>query len=272
VKRCRPDPIPVRKSLGQNFLQDPNIIKKIINSCRLAEDDIVLEIGPGYGALTRHIAPKVGKLILVEKDRMLIPHLAENWGGDNVTIRNEDFLKTDWTRLPGNLKIIGNLPYNISTPIIESVIAHRGQCRSFHFMVQREHAQRLTGVPGIRNYSSLTCFVNYYADVWRVLSIPPQAFRPSPRVHSWFMEMRFKDPSGLKARNEARLFELIKSSFQQRRKMIQNSFQIIPADVRGELIRKAGLDPKARPENITLDGYVAISNLWLEMEEAGQIQ
>lgn len=271
MKSARPDLIPARKSLGQNFLHDPNIIKEIVTSCRLSEDDIVLEIGPGRGALTQHIAPKVGRLILVEKDRLLVPYLAGKWGGSRVTILNEDFLKTDWTRLPDNMKIIGNLPYNISTPIIESVITHRGQCQSFHFMVQREHARRLTGTPGTRDYSSLTCFVNYYAEVRRILAIPPQAFRPPPKVHSWFMEMRFKDPSGLKARNEDRLFQLIKNAFQQRRKMIHNSFRMIPADIRGELIQKAGLDPKARPENITLDEYVAISNLWLKSEEDGQI-
>ena len=174
-----------RKSLGQHFLKDQNLIDGIINSCQLSEDDTVLEIGPGQGALTKAIAPKVRQLILVEKDPRLIGFLTEKLGGEKVTILNENFLTIDWNTLPKNIKIIGNLPYNISTPIIETVIQNHQQCQSFHFMVQREYAQRLIGVPGTKNYGSLTCFVNYYSTIWKILSLPPQAFKPAPKIHSY---------------------------------------------------------------------------------------
>lgn len=261
-----------KKSLGQHFLKDPNIIRGIVDSCQLSKDDTVVEIGPGQGALTQTIAPRVGHLILVEKDRRLITNLHNRYPDAHVTILNEDFLNLDWKKLPEDLKIIGNLPYNISTPIIESIIEHRHQCRSFHFMVQREYAQRLIGHPGTKDYSSLTCFVNYYSRVWKIMTIAPGAFVPAPKIHSWFMEMQFKHSSELLAKNEDKMFSLIRTAFQQRRKMISNSFQVIPKDIRDDLISRAGLEPHWRAENVNLEHYILITNLWMDLFPAERLK
>lgn len=261
----RPTHFSARKSLGQHFLKDRNLIDRIITSCQLSKYDTVLEIGPGQGALTNSIAPKVKKLILVEKDPRLISFLNEQYKAENVTILNENFLTIKWNDLPKNMKIIGNLPYNISTPIIENIIEHRHQCQSFHFMVQREYAQRLIGIPGTKDYGSLTCYVNYFSKVWRVLSIPPQAFRPPPKVHSWFMEMTFKKDTELLAKNETQMFAIIRNAFQQRRKMIHNSFQSIPIEIRDTLWNKTELNPNIRAENVTLEQYIQVSNFVEEL-------
>lgn len=259
-----------KKSLGQHFLKDPNIIRAIVESCQLSLEDTVLEIGPGQGALTQTIAPRVKHLILVEKDLRLIADLQKRYLDLNVTILHEDFLNLDWNKLPGDLKIIGNLPYNISTPIIESVIGHRHQCRSFHFMVQREYAQRLIGHLGTKDYSSLTCFVNYYSRIWKIMTIAPGAFIPPPKIHSWFMEMQFKNLSELLVNDESRMFSLIRTAFQQRRKMISNSFHEIPEDIREDLILKAGLETRWRAENVSLEQYIKITNLWLDLRPNGK--
>ena len=196
-----------KKHLGQNFLVDPNIKNKIIAACRLQKDDIVLEIGPGPGALTRIIAAQVKTLYAVETDARFCEDLKRDPDLEAVKVIHGDILKYDLKSLPPGTKVIGNLPYYISSPIIERLIGHRSIFPQCFLTVQWEFGRRLTAQPHTKDYGSLSCFAQYYGDVKILFKIPPAAFRPAPRVVSCFVAITSREPQ-IKAHNEPLLFDI----------------------------------------------------------------
>ncbi len=244
-----------KKHLGQNFLIDQRIQNKIIESCDLQPDDIVVEIGPGQGAITRLIAPKVKRLICVETDRDLIEGLRQEF--PNVEIIHADFLRWDMGGLPAGIKVIGNIPYYISTPIIERLIEQHSNISAAFLTVQLEFGQRLAAQPGGKDYGALTCFVQYYAESKVLFKIKPACFKPAPKVDSCFVSLRMRPD----VNDNPKLFQVIQKAFQQRRKTIANALAGLNQAGRLEIILKQlNLDPKLRPENLTLQNYVDIVN------------
>ena len=249
-----------KKSLGQNFLSDTRTQQKIIQACDLKPEDIVVEIGPGQGALTRLIAPLVNKLICVETDRDLIEPLRLSLP-EHVEIVHADFLEWDMNCLLDGIKVIGNIPYYISTSIMEKIIANRHKVSSAFLTVQLEFGQRLIAKPGGKDYGSLTCFAQYHADIQLLFKIKNTCFRPSPKVDSCFLGLKMKSFIEMPAKDEALLFKLIQTAFQQRRKNIVNTLKgMIGREKLEGLLNELNIDPNARPENLSLSNYIELCN------------
>ncbi|MBF0489877.1 MAG: ribosomal RNA small subunit methyltransferase A [Candidatus Omnitrophica bacterium] len=250
------------KSLGQNFLVDARVQGRIVDSCLLKPEDTVVEIGPGQGAITSLILPRVLKLIVIEKDRLLASELKKNYYESHLEIIEGDFLKWDMSVLPEGLVVVGNIPYYISTPIIEKILQHKDKIKRAYLTVQLEFGERLAAKAGTREYGSLSCFVQYYADVKLLFKISPGSFHPQPKVHSCFMSLTLKDRPEVQAKDEEKLFALIQKSFMQRRKTIANSLKgVTEQEQLLEIFKKLNIDPQSRPEELTLLNYIAISNL-----------
>jgi 16S rRNA (adenine1518-N6/adenine1519-N6)-dimethyltransferase len=250
------------KSLGQNFLVDGRVQQKIVDACFLKPEDTVIEIGPGQAAITSRILPLVKKLIVVEKDKQLASLLEEKFQGSTMEVVTGDFLKWEMTNLPKNSVIVGNIPYYISTPIIERIIDHKEQIRCAFLTVQWEFGQRLAAKAGSKDYGSLSCFVQYFADVKVLFKISPGSFDPRPKVDSCLISLTFKSQPEVAAKNEQQLFKMIQTAFMQRRKTIVNALGKFAkeADLLASL-EKLGINPKARPENLTLLNYIKLYNL-----------
>ncbi|MBI5150488.1 MAG: ribosomal RNA small subunit methyltransferase A [Candidatus Omnitrophica bacterium] len=250
-----------KKSLGQNFLVNPHFQQKIIEACELRPEDVVLEIGPGKGVLTRPLADSVKKVLAIEKDNFLAPQLEEEFAGTNVTIEHADVLKYPFEPLPGPMKVVGNLPYNIATPIIEKVLAFRHKFPVFYMTVQLEYGDRIVAKPGSKKYGSLSCFVQYYADVQKLFNIPPSAFSPAPKVDSCFLSLHMRPKPVHPAHDEEFLFMLIRACFSQRRKTIRNSLAAVYGkEDTGKLLEKLKIDPRMRAEDLSLEDYVRLAN------------
>ncbi len=262
-----PQPI---KSLGQNFLVDQRVQQKIVQSCQLNKEDVVLEIGPGKGAITQQIVPLVKKVIAVEKDRVLASLLKKQYDPQQLDVVTADFLEWDMNNLPEDVVIVGNIPYYISTPIIEKIIQNR-KVKKVFLTVQLEFAQRLAAAAGNKDYGSLTCFVQYYFDVKVLFKISKGSFHPVPKVDSAFVELtpvrarhpacRQAGPSPLQAKDETKLFKMIQTAFMQRRKTIVNALKgIIDQNSLLKELARLKIDPRSRPEDINLSNYIEICN------------
>lgn len=260
-----------KRSLGQNFLINPNIVERIIASCDLKPTGTVLEIGPGKGALTHSFSECSQKVIAVEKDDHLAARLSETFKNTNVSIIHADILKYSFDELPDNIKIIGNLPYNIATPIIEKVLDCREKFRAFYMTVQLEYGQRINARPNSKSYGSFSCFVQYYADTKILFKIKNSSFQPVPKVQSCFLKLEPLKSPRHKAQDEKCLFRIIRSCFGQRRKMIENALStIVHKEKARELLKISDIDPKLRAENISLEKYVRISNMAVKEEADGR--
>jgi 16S rRNA (adenine1518-N6/adenine1519-N6)-dimethyltransferase len=255
-----------KKNLGQNFLTDIRIQQKIIQACDLKPEDVVVEIGPGQGVLTKLIAPLVKRLICVETDHDLIGPLRSGLPSSVETV-HADFLKWDFpshchSRESGNpVKVIGNIPYYISTPIIEKLIKDRTKLSTAFLTVQLEFGQRLTARPGGKDYGSLSCFAQYYADIKMFFKIKNTCFKPAPKVDSCFLRLSMRSGSQELASDEEFLFKLIQTAFQQRRKTIVNSLKgLVGKEKLEESLESLSINPSARPENLTLSNYIGLCN------------
>jgi len=248
------NPLSPRKHLGQNFLIDPKIKEKIVLSCNLKKDEKVLEIGPGLGHLTEVILPQIKKVYAIEKDARYAEELAKRYPHDRLEVIETDILKFDLSKLPVGLKVIGNLPYYISTPIIERFIEYRASFPECFFTVQKEFAERLVAKSGTKAYGSLSCFIQYYSDVKILFKIPAGAFRPPPKVMSSFIQISFRPPVTQVA-DEERLFKLIRTAFGQRRKKISNSIKAL-FQTNTEIFAQCGLSGEERAEDLSLKNYV----------------
>jgi 16S rRNA (adenine1518-N6/adenine1519-N6)-dimethyltransferase len=234
--------------------------QKIVQACDLTKEDVVVEIGPGQGVLSRLIAPLVKKLICVETDRDLIEPL-KGQASSTVEIVHADFLKWDMGQLPSGVKVIGNIPYYISSPIIEKIITDRSKISTAYLTVQLEFGQRLTAKAGGKEYGSLSCFAQFYADIKMLFKIKNTCFKPAPKVDSCFLRMMMKPQGQGAVSNEGFLFKLIQTAFQQRRKNIVNSLKGLAGKEKLEhALKMQGISPNARAENLTLSNYIELSN------------
>jgi 16S rRNA (adenine1518-N6/adenine1519-N6)-dimethyltransferase len=255
-----------KRSLGQNFLIDANIQRRIAEAIHPTPDDEVLEIGPGQGALTRHLAGAVRRLVLVELDDALVERLrAEFAGRDDVEVVHADFLDVSLEQLtpdPAALKVIGNIPYNITTPILFSLLERRPRPREIVLMVQREVADRILAPPGSKTYGALAVGVQTVASAERVLNVGRKAFRPVPDVESAVVRIVPHAPPPLSAAEEAAVRTLTRTAFGQRRKQ----FQRILRDARRlshedivALEARTGFDLQARPETFGPADFVTLA-------------
>lgn len=261
-----------RKRFGQSFLIDKNIIRKIVKTSSLSCEDIVLEIGPGQGILTEVLASQVKKVIAVELDKKLYEYLKTYLkDSDNIELINKDILKFNLTEFIRKLKInkrislIGNIPYSITTPILEYIFRNLDLLNCVYLMVQREFAFRLAAKPNTNNYSSISCFAQFYTDPSILFSVNRTCFRPIPKVDSCFIKLEPKKPdywSGeLRPKNEKLLFEVIHAAFNQRRKSISNSLACaIDKNKLNQILKVLSIDWHLRAENLSVSDYIKISN------------
>ena len=261
-----------QKKFGQNFLIDDHVITKIINAAEITKDDLVLEIGPGIGTMTQYLAESAGKVIAVEIDKNLIPILGETLAEyDNVTIINEDILKLDINRLVEEendgkpIKVVANLPYYITTPIIMGLFESHVPLQSITVMVQKEVADRMQVGPGSKDYGALSLAVQYYAKPYIAANVPPNCFIPRPGVGSAVIRLtRYEEPPVM-VKDESLMFKLIRASFNQRRKTLQNGIANSPelpystAQVE-KALEKMGLAANVRGESLTLAEFAKLSD------------
>jgi 16S rRNA (adenine1518-N6/adenine1519-N6)-dimethyltransferase len=261
-----------QKKFGQNFLIDPRVLEKIIKAAEITEDDCVLEIGPGIGTMTQHLACAAKKVIAVEIDRALIPILQDTLSGwDNVRIINEDVMKVDLAKLAEEenggkpLKVVANLPYYITTPIIMGLFENHVPLKSITVMVQREVADRMQVGPGTKDYGALSLAVQYYAKPYIVANVPPNCFMPRPKVGSAVIRLeRYEEPP-VKVKDEKLMFRIIRASFNQRRKTLANGLKnSAELDFTKEEIAAAiagiGKDPGVRGETLTLEEFARLAD------------
>lgn len=266
------------KSLGQNFLTDKNIIDKIIDAADIHEDDLVIEIGPGIGVLTAEAAQKAGKVIAIEIDRNLIPILKETLGEyDNVEVINQDVLKTDLNEIIAeagykSAKIIGNLPYYITTPIIMSILERRINADSITIMMQKEVADRIKSAPGKKTYGALSVAVQYYCTINSVVTVPKEVFFPAPKVDSAVLRLDVREERPVDLVDEKMFFSCIKAGFGQRRKTLSNSLMGIGAYTKEEVkqcLSDCGIEEKRRAETLSLEEFAKLANRFTEIGVKG---
>lgn len=263
----------IQKKYGQNFLVDTHVLEKIIDAAEITKDDCVIEIGPGIGTMTQYLAERARAVVAVEIDKNLIPILEDTLSEyENVTIINEDILKVDLNRIVQEqnqgrpIKVVANLPYYITTPIIMGLFENQVPLRSITIMVQKEVADRMQVGPGTKDYGALSLAVQYYAKPDIIAIVPPNCFIPRPGVASAVIRLSRYDKPPVTVTDETKMFSLIRASFNQRRKTLVNSLtnaqnlsvsrqQIVDA------LSEMGLSPTIRGEAFTLSQFAALSNL-----------
>ena len=268
-----------QKKFGQNFLIDTHVLDKIIRAADIGKDDMVLEIGPGIGTMTQYLSEAAGKVIAVEIDKNLIPILTDTLSGyENVQIINGDVLKLDIQRLVEEenagrpIKVVANLPYYITTPIIMGLFESHVPLYSVTVMVQKEVADRMQTGPGNKDYGALSLAVQYYAEPYIVANVPPNCFMPRPKVGSAVIRLTRHEKPPVEVEDERLLFDIIRASFNQRRKTLANGLNNsdrldVPKEAITEAIQQLGKGPSVRGETLTLEEFAKLSNsLWQYMQ------
>ncbi len=261
-----------QKKFGQNFLIDEHVLGKIIRSAEITEDDFVVEIGPGIGTLTQYLAASAREVAAIEIDDALIPILEDTLSAyDNVTVIHEDVLKVDLCKLAEEknggkpIKVVANLPYYITTPIIMGLFENHVPVESITIMVQKEVADRMKTGPGSKDYGALSLAVQYYAKPELVANVPPNCFMPRPRVGSAVIRLTRHAEAPVQAEDEKLMFQMIRASFNQRRKTLVNGLGNapelhIPKEMATEALEDMGLGANVRGEALTLAQFAELSN------------
>lgn len=261
-----------QKKFGQNFLVDSNILDKIIESAQLTKEDCVLEIGPGIGTMTQCLAEEAGEVVAVEIDRNLIPILEDTLSAyNNVTILNEDILKVDISRIVEEhnggkpIKVVANLPYYITTPIIMALFESHVPLHSVTIMVQKEMADRMQVGPGTKDYGALSLAVQYYAKPEIITRVPASCFMPKPNVDSTVIRLTRYEKPPVDVEDEAYLFAVIRASFNQRRKTLANGLTNagnlgVNRQMVEETLNEMGLSAMVRGEALTLGQFAELSS------------
>ena len=247
-----------RKRFGQHFLTDTAVIDAIVRSIHATQHDVVVEIGPGQGALTEILARQAGHLHAIELDRDLAARLRRQYDGDSsVTIHEADALSFDLSSLGDELRVVGNLPYNISTPLLFHLLKHRANILDMHFMLQKEVVERMAASPGTKAYGRLGIMLGCHLRIEHLFDVDRQAFTPPPDVTSAVVRLDPLPPGTFEIDNEAALSTLVATAFMQRRKTLRNSLKKLvgPTD-----FAAVGIDAALRPEQIAIAEYVALSN------------
>jgi 16S rRNA (adenine1518-N6/adenine1519-N6)-dimethyltransferase len=256
-----------KKSFGQNFLTDLGYVSRIVEAAKLTADDVVIEVGPGRGALTELLLEKAGRVIAVELDKDLIPGLEKRFGGDdNFEIISGDILKIDLTRFNttgSKVKIVANLPYNISTAALQRFIAERKAISTMVLMFQREVVERITAQPGNSERGYLTVLVEAFLNVETLFDVPPTAFRPRPKVWSSVVRATPKGTDANLDDREQDFARLVSVGFRQKRKTILNNFRSASEIENPEnVLQQADIDPFRRAETLTLDEWKRIFDIY----------
>jgi len=246
-----------KKRFGQNFLHDTSVLQQITEAINPSSDDLMVEIGPGKGAMTSYLLPHLKALHVVELDRDLISLLEKQFRDKPLTIHSGDALQFKFDQLivdQRKLRIVGNLPYNISTPLLFHLAQHVEVIEDQHFMLQREVVERMVAEPGGRDYGRLSVMLQWRYDMTQLFVVPPQAFDPPPKVESAIVRMMpIRQPLACEKKN---LEQVVTAAFSQRRKVIRNSLGGLFTE---QQLMDAGIDPEARPETVSVDGYVRLA-------------
>ena len=265
-----------QKKFGQNFLIDPHVLDKIVNAAGITKDDFVLEIGPGIGTMTQYLAAAAGKVFAVEIDKALIPILGDTLKDfPNVQVINEDILKVDIKKLAEEhnngkpIKVVANLPYYITTPIIMGLFESGVPVDSITVMVQKEVAERMQVAPGTMDYGALSLAVQYYAEPYIVANVPPNCFMPRPKVGSAVIRLTRHEKPPVEVKDEKLMFRLIRASFNQRRKTLANGLNnsselSFTKEEIQQTIEACGFPPGVRGEALTLEDFARLANRFAE--------
>ena len=260
-----------KKNFGQNFLVDERVLGKIVSSAEISKDDVVIEVGPGIGTLTQALAKEAYKVVAVEIDTTLVPILGELLSDcDNIEIINEDILKVDVNAIAEKypdkkIKMVANLPYYITTPIIMNVLENHIPVESITVMIQKEVAYRMKAQPSTKDYGSLSLAVQYYCEPYLVANVPQNCFMPRPNVDSAVIKLTVMDKPKVQVNNEKFMFEFIKAAFSQRRKTLVNcifssGLLTLSKDEIGKMLNGLGYDERVRGESLTLEDYGKITD------------
>lgn len=262
-----------QKKYGQNFLIDTHVLDKIIGAAQIGPDDFVLEIGPGIGTMTQYLAEAAREVVAVEIDTKLIPILQDTLKEyDNVTVLNEDILKVDIRKIAEEknggkpIKVVANLPYYITTPIIMGLFESEVPLDSITVMVQKEVADRMQVGPGTKDYGALSLAVQYYAEPYIVANVPPNCFIPRPAVGSAVIRLTRYQEKPVKVNDASFMFKIIRASFNQRRKTLQNGLYnsselLIPKEKTVAALEEMGLTPTIRGEKLSLEEFAQLSDI-----------
>jgi len=250
-----------RKRFGQNFLHDQAVIERIVRTINPKAGENIVEIGPGLGALTLPLLKAAGKMTAIELDRDLIPKIeASAQGVGDLTVRSADVMQVDFLALSkelgGPLRVIGNLPYNISTPLLFHLLKFKSVISDMHFMLQKEVVQRMASEAGGDNYGRLSVTTQYHCRVVERFLVPPGSFVPAPKVDSAIVSLYPHEQAPVDCGSEEALATVVSAAFAQRRKTLRNSLRELLDE---EAIKSCGLDPTIRPERITLESFAALS-------------
>jgi len=247
-----------RKRFGQHFLTDPQVIDAIVRAIRPAKDDIVVEIGPGKGAITDLLARQAGHLHTIELDRNLVAKIRKKYAGDShVTVHEADALAFDFATLGDRLRIVGNLPYNISTPLLFHLLKFRERILDMHFMLQKEVVDRMAAGPGNKTYGRLSIMLGCHLQVESLFDVDRSAFDPPPEVTSAVVRLDPLPPGTFDILDEALFSRLVTAAFAKRRKTLRNALR---NEAEISTLEAVGIDPGLRPEQVGIAAYVALSN------------
>jgi 16S rRNA (adenine1518-N6/adenine1519-N6)-dimethyltransferase len=246
-----------KKKFGQNFLVDEQVVADIISAIRPEPDDILVEIGPGLGALTRPLLKRLSQLHVVEIDRDIIERLENDYPKDKLVIHAGDALEFDFAALPAPLRIVGNLPYNISSPLLFHFAAYAGRIKDMHFMLQNEVVERMVAEPSTPEYGRLSVMLQYRFLMEKLMDVPPESFRPAPKVDSAIVRMIPLPANEIRVRNEKLFAAIVRTAFGQRRKTLRNT-------LRGYLdetdFEELGIDAQLRAENLAVADFIRVAN------------
>lgn len=270
--------IKANKALGQNFLINENVLEKIVESSEIEKDDLVIEIGPGLGTLTKYLLEKAGKVICIELDKKMIKILEDRFSlYDNFEVRNQDVLKVDLkevikkekeNKLIKNVKIVANLPYYITTPIIMKLLEDELDLDSITVMIQKEVADRLIAVPGNKDTGAITYSVYYYSIAEGILEVDNDSFVPEPEVTSKVIKLNIRKKPPVEVKNKEVMFKIIKSAFMQRRKTLLNALTNTKVFMNKEegikILQELNLNENVRAENLSLQDFANITNIILQ--------
>jgi len=246
-----------RKRFGQNFLVDGGIIGAIVSAINPQRSDTVIEIGPGLGAITEPLLARIDHLHVVEIDRDLIARLKKQYPRERLTIHEGDALAFDFASIGRDLRLVGNLPYNISTPLLFHLAEYVGVVRDMHFMLQKEVVERMVAVPGDGDFGRLSVMLQYRFHLEWLIDVPPESFDPPPKVQSAVVRLIPKDVAELAAKDMAVFSRVVQTAFAQRRKMLRNTLKGVLDDAGFAAL---GISPTLRPEDLAVEDYVRIAN------------
>lgn len=246
-----------RKRFGQNFLTDPAVIDDILAAIAPQAHDHLVEIGPGLGALTQPLLGRLNRLHVVEIDRDIVARLRRLYPEDKLAIHQGDALRFDFGSLGADLRVVGNLPYNISTPLLFHLATYAAQVRDMHFMLQKEVVERMVAMPGGAEYGRLSVMLQYRFDMAQLFVVPPEAFDPRPKVESAIVRMVPRPAAALGAHDDVLLARVVMAAFSQRRKMLRNTLRDLLTEVEFSAL---GIASAQRAEDLSVADYVSIAN------------